>query len=238
MTAPNELRSFQLALGKYLRSPETETLPSGIEPRRARVYEELLFKNVCGFIDNCFPVVKSIVDDESWTALARAFFSTWRAKSPLFKDIPEEFLQFLQQSPLLESLPPWLFELAHYEWVELYLDTSNIEPPCSHLDMVTLNQPMLPLIYEWPVHKICQNFQPDSKQETCLIVYRDSTNEVRFIETNPATILLLQILEQAPLPKRELFERLAQAFNRPCDEQFVGFCEAIVKDLSQQSVLL
>jgi len=238
MNAPNELRAFQLSLGKYLRSPETETLPSGIEPRRARVYEELLFNNVCGFINNCFPVVKSLVSEDSWANMIRTFFSTWRAKSPLFKDIPEEFLQFLQRSTLLESLPPWFFELAHYEWVELYIDTSSANSPAPQSGKVVLNQPILPLIYEWPVHKICKDFQPQEKQETCLIVYRDTSNEVRFIETNAATILLLQLLEQAPLSSQELFETLAQTFNRSCDNQFVGFCGEIVKDLTQQSVLI
>lgn len=238
MTAPNELRAFQLTLGKYLRSPETETLPSGIEPRRAKVYEELLFKNVSGFINSCFPVARSIIDDKTWTDLIRAFFVHWRARSPLFKDIPEEYLQFLQQSPFLQSLPPWFFDLSHYEWVELYIDTSSIEAPNPQTGKITLNQPLLPLIYEWPVHKICLEFQPQSNQKTCLIVYRNSDNEVRFIETNPATILLLQLLENEPLSASQLFENLALAFNRPCDAKFVGFCEAIVKDLSQQSVLL
>ena len=238
MNAPSELRAYQLTLGKHLRSPTSESLPFGIDPRRAQVYEELLFKNVCGFIDNCFPVVKSILNDESWTGLVRAFFSTWRAKSPLFKDIPEEFLQFLKQSSLLDTLPPWLFDLAHYEWVELYVDISNIASPAPQPGKVTLNQPMLSLIYEWPVHKICKDFQPQSKQETCLIVYRDESNEVRFIETNPATILLLQILEQEPLPGQELFQTLAQTFGRLCDSQFVGFCEEIVEELTRQSVLI
>lgn len=238
MSAPNELRHFQLSLGKYLRSPETETLPFGIEPRRARIYEELLFNNICGFMNNCFPVAKSLVDDKAWTDLIRAFFTHWRATSPLFKDIPEEFLQFLQQSELLKQRPLWFFDLMHYEWVELYIDTANIQSPARQPEKLTLNQPVMPLIYEWPVHKICQAFQPVEKQQTCLIVYRDPDNKVRFIETNAATILLLNMLAQEPLEKRRLFENLAQAFNRPCDKAFIGYCEAIVDDLLQQFVLL
>lgn len=238
MTVPNELRAFQLSLGKYLRSPSTEALPFGIDARRARVYEELLFNNISGFINTCFPVSKSLTTSEIWTTITRAFFKDWRARSPFFKDIPEEFLQYLQQSSVLDDLPTWFFELAHYEWVELYIDTADTQPIVPQEDKITLNQPLLPLIYQWPVHRIGAAFQPKSPQETCLIVYRDVDNETRFIETNSATILLLQMLEAKPLSQATLYENLATAFNRPCDEQFKGFCQSIVKDLSQQHVLL
>jgi len=238
MTMPSELRSFQLSLGRYLRSPETESLPPGIDARRARVYEELLFKNISGFIDSCFPVAKSLTAPDSWTDLSRAFFREWRALSPLFKDIPEEFLQYLQQTPLLNEFPAWFFELAHYEWVELYIDTANSKPVKPQQDKITLNQPLLPLIYQWPVHKICREYQPDSQQETCLIVFRNSANEVKFIETNPATILLLQMLEEQAMAKPLLYENLATAFGRTNDERFKGFCETIINDLAQQSVLI
>ena len=238
MTVPNELRAFQLSLGKYLRSPSTEALPLGIDARRARVYEELLFNNVSGFINTCFPVSKSLTTSEEWTTISRAFFKDWRARSPFFKDIPEEFLQYLQQSSTLDDLPAWFFELAHYEWVELYIDTADTQPIAPQAGEITLNQPLLPLIYQWPVHQICKAFQPESPQETCLIVYRDIDNETRFIETNSATILLLQMLAAKPLSQATLYENLATAFNRPCDEKFKGFCQSIVKELSQQQVIL
>ena len=45
-TPPKALRNFQLTLGKYLRSPESETLPKGIKARRAQVYEELLINRL------------------------------------------------------------------------------------------------------------------------------------------------------------------------------------------------
>lgn len=238
MIAPNELRAFQLTLGKYLRSPDTETLPLGIDARRARVYEELLFKNVSGFINSCFPVLKRLTKATDWNNLIRDFFKQWRATSPLFKDIPEEFLQYLQQSAALEQLPPWFFELAHYEWVELYIDTADVKIPRPQPTKVTLNQPLLALIYQWPVHQICQEYQPNTPQQSCIIVYRNNDNQVNFIETNPATILLLQMLEKQPLAKDTLYAHLAAALKRPLNSQFKGFCEAIIKDLTQQSVLI
>ena len=238
MTAPNELRAFQLSLGKYLRSPSTEALPPGINARGARVYEDLLFNNVSGFINSCFPVARALTTEEMWTTIIRAFFKYWRAKSPYFKDIPEEFLQYLQQSSVLDNLPSWFFELAHYEWIELYIDTENTQKVVPQKGKITLNQPLIPLIYQWPVHQICEKFQPESSQETCLIVLRDADNETKFIETNSATILLLQMLAAKPLAPSTLFKNLATAFDRPYDEQFQGFCQSIVKDLSQQHVLL
>jgi Uncharacterized protein conserved in bacteria len=84
------------------------------------------------------------------------------ATPPYFRQIPDEFLQFLQDewqpSP---DYPPFLLALAHYEWIELMLSVSNRATECAYdaaadlLDGVPLLNPVLAnLRYDWPVQRI------------------------------------------------------------------------------------
>ena len=61
-----------------------------------------------------------------WHALVRAFIDQHRCHTPYFLEISQEFVQFLMQDYRpLASDPPFLAELAHYEWVELALDIAQ-----------------------------------------------------------------------------------------------------------------
>ncbi len=54
------------------------------------------------------------------------------------------------------------------------------------------------MTYSWPVHQIRPDFRPEqpAEQAVCIIVYRDSDDDVQFTEINPVTAKLLQQLEQ------------------------------------------
>jgi uncharacterized protein len=56
----------------------------------------------------------------------RAFIDQHRCHTPYFLEISQEFVQFLMQDYRpLASDPVFLAEMAHYEWVELALDTDQ-----------------------------------------------------------------------------------------------------------------
>jgi hypothetical protein len=65
INAPDTLRDFQITYGKYLRSPATQKRPDGIPERRSEIYESLLFNNISGFINNCFPVAPDFLSEKS-----------------------------------------------------------------------------------------------------------------------------------------------------------------------------
>mgnify|MGYP006138349625 CR=1 FL=1 len=60
----------------------------------------------------------------TWRALVRDFYREFRAGTPLFPELPREFIQYLQERGDGRGDPPWLLELAHYEWVELALSVA------------------------------------------------------------------------------------------------------------------
>ena len=198
-----EFQQFQYAFGAHIRDPKTHPRPRGIEARRMNIYNELLYNNTEGFLLACYPVLREVLGKQKWARLVRAFFSTHRCHTPYFRQIPDEFLQFLQtewQRP--DNYPEYLIELAHYEWIELVLSVSNrsddrtaIDPHGDLLDQRPVLNPVLAnLRYHWPVQRI----QPDMRitpAETYLLVFRDSEDQVQFIETNAFTARLLNLLE-------------------------------------------
>ena len=126
MSDPGNFRDTQYAFAAHIRDPSANPAPDAIEDRRMAIYRELFFNNVHGFISNGFPVLRSLYDEAEWTALVRDFFSRHRCETPYFLEISREFLDYLQSEYRPgESDPPFLFELAHYEWVELALSIST-----------------------------------------------------------------------------------------------------------------
>ena len=87
--------------------------------------------SVEGFISGGFPVLRSLYEDDGWHELVRSFIGRHRCHSPYFLEISREFLEYLAQEHRLRACdPPFIAELAHYEWVELALDVSvEILPP-------------------------------------------------------------------------------------------------------------
>lgn len=222
-----EFQRQQYAFTAHLRDPEQAKAPSAIEDRRMAIYRELLFNNVREFIDDGFPVLKSLYTDTQWERLARSFFANYRAQSPYFVDISKGFVDYLQQGyTLADDDYPFLAELAHYEWVELALLTSDEEVDMDGIDRrgsLLEQTPVLSplahcLAYQWPVHTIQAAQIPTSalEQPVFIIVYRNQDEDVKFIEANPVTAHLFELLNNEPSQNGQtLLEGIAEQLQHP-----------------------
>lgn len=198
------LRSSQLAMARYLRNPALHAPPADIEPRRLRIYQDLVYNNIEGFISGGFPVLRSLYDDIAWHALVGAFIDQHRCHTPYFLEIGQEFLRFVMQDYRPgDSDPPFLAELAHYEWVELALDIAEeVLPPATAVPdilqaVVRLSPLAWSLRYRFPVHRIGPGFRPlEAGEPTYLVVYRDRADRVGFIEQNAVTARLLELVRE------------------------------------------
>jgi len=157
-----EFQRFQFEFTAHLRDPKAQPRPAGVEARRMKVYNELLYNNLEGFLLACFPVLRQVLGAGKWARLVRAFFAAHRSRTPYFRQIPDEFIQFLQNEwTAPEDAPPYLLALAHYEWIELVLSVSNRSPDRAFdtagdlMEGVPLLNPVLAnLRYDWPVQRI------------------------------------------------------------------------------------
>ena len=66
------LRESQMQMANHLRDPEGAPGPEGIEERRLKIYRDLIYNNVEGFISGGFPVLRTLYDDTDWHAMVRS----------------------------------------------------------------------------------------------------------------------------------------------------------------------
>ena len=240
----------QYAFTAYIRDPESNPQPEDVEERRLKVYRELFYNNVEDFLANTYPVLRKITADAQWHAMIQDYFANHLARTPLFPEMPREFLKYLEQerTPCPDD-PVFLLELAHYEWVELALsildkdiDMSDVNAVGNLLDGIPVISPLAWLLnYHFPVHKISPEFQPQAADmdPTYLLVYRDHDYEVRFIEANPVSARLAQlVIDNNNKTGRELLAQIADELDHPQPQTVIQGGLDILTDLKHRNVIL
>lgn len=234
----------------HMRDPERCPAPEGLEDRRVGVYRELLYNNIQSLLSGNFPVIRKITNDANWHALVRGFFAEHQSHTPLFPELGREFLRYIEaRAERGADDPPYLFELAHYEWVEVAVtfDESRIEdiPHDPHGDVVhgvpVVSPTAWPLAYRFPVHRIRADFLPERAPEdiTCLIVARNRADEVSFMEVDVLTLKLLQAVKENPdATGLQCLSALAASFEASERDAIVESGKSILHALRARDVLL
>jgi len=240
-----EFQRYQAAFCAHVRNPAVNPRPEGVPAKRIKVYSALLFDNMQTTLAACFPVCKRVIGVRRWNALVRRFFAGHRATTPLFRQIPEEFLRWLEQSDLT-GLPPFFHELAHYEWVELALSVSDASPgPHAPEGSLLAGRPLLApalmlLRYDWPVQRISPRFKPREAlaEPQWMLVFRDAGDCVQFVELNAVSARLIEILQTAETTGAEALSRVALELRHPDPDAVVAFGEALLKALREQGAII
>jgi len=239
----------QQALTRYLRDPEHEAPPADMNAARVNVYRDLVFNNVSQLLGSTFPVLIRIIGQERWRMLIRGFLRDYRAQTPKFGEIAEEFVGYLASEPAVLSKGDWpafLVELAHYEWVEMVLQQSDAEALPVSDPVQLLEQPLQvsalawPLAYTWPVQILSPDHQPSTPpaQPTLLLVRRAVDFSVKFSELSPLAWRLLQRIEEFPLLNgREQLQGLALEAGLPETVSFMDSGLALLQQLHEDGVI-
>jgi len=222
-----DFKEKQYAFAAHIRDPDNNPAPTGIEDRRMAIYRELFFNNLLNLLSTTFPVLTKLHSGEKWRSFIRQFMVAHQAQTPYFLEIPKEFLAFLENEyETNDDDFPFLLELAHYEWVELALSVSEesnddltVDADDDFLGSIPVKSRLAwPLTYRFPVHRISESFKPDgeSDQPTFMVIYRDRQDELGFMELNPVTARLLELIaENESRNGRELLEALAREISYP-----------------------
>jgi len=244
------LADLQRRFAAHIRDPAGQPPPADVEDRRMEIYRSLFFRNLDNLLSRNFPVLRTLYDAPGWAELVRDFYVLHRARTPLFPELPREFLQYLQeQRQGRPEDPPFMLELAHYEWVELALDLDETEldevpadPGGDLLDGIPVFSPLAwPLSYRFPVHRLSKDYQPKAAppEATHLLVYRDRGDRVRFMTLNPLTALLVQLLkEDRGLSGRDLLQELVATSRHPQPERALASGAQILEELRARDVIL
>ena len=248
-TRPDFIRR-QYEFAAHIRDPGHMPAPEDVEDRRMGIYRELFYNNVETFLSGSFPVLRRIHDDSRWQALVRDYFAHHHSRTPLFLEIPREFLHWLEKGR--EARPgdlPFLYELAHYEWTELALSVAeetpqmaNVDPQGDLLTGIPVLSPLAwHLAYHYPVHRIGPEFLPEQPgtTPTLLVVYRDRRDAVGFLEVNPVTKRLLELIEEHNhTTGHDVLLRIASELSHPQPDVVVTGGAQILHDLRVRDIIL
>lgn len=240
----------QMEFAAHIRDPEHRQRPADVEERRMAIYRDLFYNNVEGFVSSGFPVLRSLYEDRAWQRLVRSFFVHHRCKTPYFLEIAQEFLRYLEhEHPTDPADPPFLVELAHYEWVELALQIAecreedvDADPDGDLLDGTPCLSPLAwPLAYQWPVHRIGPGWQPDPVVDapTLLLLRRRPDGTVHFSELSPLAYRLVQLLGGTPAPNGgQCLQQLAAEAGVACDDAFRTQGRVLLEQMRMNRVVL
>ncbi len=223
----------QRAFAARIRQPAQQPLLDGITAERMAIYEALFFNNIEGFISGAFPVLHRLIEPSRWQRLVRSFIAEHQARTPYFLQISQEFLAWLQQGYVAEAGdPPFMLELAHYEWVELALDVSEAEPAEQGWSPLAW-----PLAYQWPVQRIGVDYQPTTPpaEPTCLLVWRDGQDKVRFMQLSPFAYQLAARLQAGEAAEPALLA-LAQQHGLVADTAYFNNAQIVLDDWKNQGI--
>ena len=244
----NSFQQYQAQFTGHIRNPEGVAPPEGVASRGMKVYVEIVFNNMDETLSACFPVVRKVLGVRRWMRLVRAFMAQHRCATPLFRQIPEEFLRYLEQAPeAMVDAPPFLYSLAHYEWIELALTLSDaLLPPDSVrpdgdilADRPALAPALALLSYPYAVQRISPRFrptQPDA-EPTHILAFRRQDDEVKFIVLNPVSARLLGLLQTGDLTGKQALEQIAAEMQHPDPQAVIRHGAELLEDLRRQGVI-
>lgn len=244
MVAIPAFQQYQLAFTAHIRNPSQNKKPDRVNAKRMRVYTEIVFNNLESSVAACFPVCKKVLGISAWTKLVRQFFTSHQSTTPIFREIPQQFLSYLAT---VSDVPVYLQDLAHYEWVELAIATMQAELTTHDYDAegdlldhaLIFNPAMMLLAYDYPVQLISPKFKPKQAlpEPVNLLVFRDADDEVKFMELNAVTASMLQSLAAGEQTARHWLQVYAELSGQDV-EMLINFGLSILQDLRAQGVIL
>lgn len=244
-----DFMKIQLDFTAGLRDPNKISTSDPKEKERRIMYQLIVYNNMDEILENAFPILHSISSETQWKELVTDFIAHHQAQSPLFLKIPEEFVTYLKNTRSLKNAPPYLLELAHFEWVEHAMDISNetinftdINNQGNLLEGIPVISPLAQLLaYQYPVHQINSNNIPKapSLEPNYLVAYRDTEDNVGFIQVNSMSARLVELLDQSKgLTGKQALIQISNEIKHPYPNQIVKAGAETLSTLREHDIIL
>lgn len=240
---------MQRAFTQHLRDPDRIAPPADLAPERVAVYANAVIRNAETFIGENFPRIKSLLAEQAWLSMVRDYFSRHPSTTPLFVELPGEFLRYLDELRDAPDDPAFLYELAHFEFLETQvsadeqrIDEREIDPKGDVIAGVPVVNPTLRLVrYTFPVHRIDASNQPDAAPDapTFIAAFRDRGNHFGFIDLNSASARAVELLlRDDGLSGDEVMRAIAAELQHPDPDAVVAGGRAILERLAVRDAIL
>ena len=249
-------QNYQHQFVDYLRNPlTTEDIPATL-PAGINIYAKLLQNKIDGSLRTCFPITRELLGATHWHTLVQDFIKVHRCQSPLYREIPDEFIDYLMNETTQIKLPQFITELAHYEWIELVLETEKPPTPDKTFpvndDVLTITPVLNPVMhvihYFYPVHTISasdahwKNWEnrptPYEQEIVTLAGIRDLHDKVQFIKLNAITARLIELMQEGFSTGEQALLELAAEMHYGDHETILPFGIDIMQQLITQHIII
>lgn len=235
-----DFQQVQQQFCQAIRQADPAQLPQ-LQAERLQLYRELLLNNITSFIDNVYPIAKSLLPESLWQQLIHDFFAQEQCQSPFYNEISLQFRDYLnrEQQAVLEQYP-WLAELLQYEWLELYLDTIELSDcTLENSEQWQLTTQVWVLVYQYPVYQWQAGMSIDEcqPQPSAIMAWRDVQDQIRVDVLHPVMAILIEPLSQAPQSTEQLTQVLEQYFPQWNVKQYQQQLDELAVYLQQQNLL-
>ena len=251
MTSNDEpaFKAAQRAFARHLRAPAEFPAPTLPEDRLA-VYRYAVRHNIAEFLANNYPRLKDVMTEDAWRTLVDDYLAHHPAHTAAFARLPGEFLQFLGTCQKHPDHPPFMEELAHFEWLENHLccDERMLPDPAS-LDRdgdllceeIIVNPVHVLVTYQFPVHVIDTTFNPSDapSRPTHLAAFRDRNFNFAVLDLNPLSRELFEAVSApgAP-PARALLADFANRLGHTSSEAVMRGGAEILSRMRERELIL
>jgi len=239
----NDFRQFQFALARHLRDPLGVSAPVGVSLADAAVCTQDIVTHVSEVLAPAFPVTCALLGDEMWEHAVRLFLKDAQPHTPWASSTQRAFVDHVCESPDMPRLPAWLQDLAHFEWLQNAVNTPPVSWPACDADAdvmhhaVVLNPTHVEAAYEWPVHGIDTDHQPDDMQSTYVSMLRDKDDTLPVLESSVFRGQLIDLLRDGQSGE-QAFMVLAMWLSHPEPEAFVREGAEVMAQLQREGVVL
>ena len=224
-----------------LRHQNESRAIKGVTHERMNIYKTLIYNNINDTLKRAFPISFRLLCAKQWDQLSYGFLQDYQTISPFFYEIPKHFLSYLNTLPTLPL--PFLAELMHYEWIELDVEFSNdlrTNKQLRKTQQLIANSSTRALIYQYPVHQICEHHQPTKppKKPTFLIVYRNNDFKVCFMEANLLSAHLVEVFLDSAQKTETALMTIAQNLEIAIDDTFLENGHKLCQSFVEKNILV
>jgi len=168
--------------------------------------------------------------------------------TPYLRVVPETFVAWVVEPWRNDpAVPAYLIDLAHHELLSETVkhDWRGGEPPTGL--PLALEYPLRfdgaarLLHYAYPVHRLPLDIDDRTEpvaDPIALLVYRDRTDDVRYLELDPFAAATVQALMVEHLPVAQGLRRACESLDTPLDDERLATAAQLLADLADRGVML
>lgn len=183
------LKEQQQAFAGHIRAGKAGGL-WGIDAQRMAVYRRLFFNNIEGYLGEVFTDTTACVGEGRWRDIVQRFFAEAEMTTPIYRDLPGEFILWAS-TQAWPDLPPYWLEMAHFEALQMALvfaPDAGAQTWLQPQAVVGYSHPL----YQWEEGKVL------SAVPCFITVYRGRDGKVRWLVLSALQARFLELAQNNP----------------------------------------